>query len=314
MTILDGKALLHHGQSLACRHAGHIGFEAAQDLGSEAVLRVVGSPAPDGRMEPWLERIFRNLLVDRWRRQEPALLAVDDLPALSSDGTPEEAALAEERRHLVRQSLAQLPRDLRRALLSRYYAGMSAESAAERLGVAPATVRTRVHRSLRRLRDMLSGLRALLPPFFVNLGAKASSLALVPVLAAAVIAVPFPSRPTVSLDVHPTAAEHSRRVAQVASPRSETTQPQAVAPSTAAPDKPRARVQPKIQTPAQQPLAPTAAPVKVIDFDHADDVEGNRLDPDGVLIFVPAGMKYDSLIEVPTNFASSFQKMIEDRL
>lgn len=128
------------------------------------------------------------------------------------------------------------------------------------------------------------------------------------------VAVQLPSRPTVSLDVQPTAAEHSCRVAQVASPRSETTQPQAVAPSTAAPNKPRTRVQPKIQTPAQQPLASTAVPVKVINFDHDDNVEGDRLDPDGVLIFVPAGVKYDSLIEVPTNFRSAFQKMIEDRL
>ncbi|HJX54101.1 MAG TPA: hypothetical protein VJ801_15145 [Polyangia bacterium] len=45
MTTLDGKALLQHGQSLACRHAGRIVLEAAQDLGSEAILRVVGSPA-----------------------------------------------------------------------------------------------------------------------------------------------------------------------------------------------------------------------------------------------------------------------------
>jgi RNA polymerase sigma-70 factor (ECF subfamily) len=314
MTILNGKALLQHGQLLACRHAGRIGLEAAQDLGSEAVLRVVGSPAPDGRMEPWLERVFRNLLVDRWRRQKPAPLDLDDFPALSSNGTPEEAALAGERRQLVRQSLAQLPRDLRRALLSRYYGGMSAESAADRLGVAPATVRTRIHRSLRRLRDMLGGLRALFPPFFVNLGAKASSLALVPVLAAAVVAVQLPSRSTASWDVRPTVptVEHSRRFAQVGSPRSETTQPRATAPSAATPDKPRARLQPK--APVQEPPSPSAAPVKVIDFDRADDVEGDRLDPDGVLIFVPAGVKYDSLIEVPTNFASSFQKMIEDRL
>jgi RNA polymerase sigma-70 factor (ECF subfamily) len=312
MTILDGKALLHHGQSLACRYAGRVGLDAAQDLGSEAVLRVVGSPAPDGRMEPWLERIFGNLLVDHWRRRKPAPLDVDDFPALSSDGSPEEAALAEERRQLVRRSLAQLPRELRRALLSRYWGGMTAESAADRLGVAPATVRTRVHRSLRRLRDMLSGLRALFPPLFVNLGAKASCLALVPVLAAAVVAVPFPSRPAVSLDVQPVAAQHSRRIAQVARPRSDTTQPQVAAPFTAAPDKPRARTQPKAA--AQEPPAPATAPVKVIDFDRDDNVEGDRLDPDGVLIFVPAGVKYDSMIEVPTNFASSFQKMIEDRL
>ena len=48
MTILDGKALLQHGQLLACRHAGRIGLEAAQDLGSEAILRVAFSPVLAG--------------------------------------------------------------------------------------------------------------------------------------------------------------------------------------------------------------------------------------------------------------------------
>jgi hypothetical protein len=42
--------------------------------------------------------------------------------------------------------------------------------------------------------------------------------------------------------------------------------------------------------------------------------EGNRADPNGDWIFVPAGVKYDSLIEIPTNFAAAFEKMVEDRL
>ena len=315
MTALDGKALLQHGQSLACRYASRVGPEAAQDLGSEAVLRAVRAPAPDGRTEPWLERIFHNLLVDRWRRQKPAPLAVDDLPDLSGCGTPEEAALSGERRQLVRQSLAKLPRDLRRALLSRYYGGMSAEVAAGRLGVAPATVRTRIHRSLRRLRDMLAGLRALFPPFFVDLGAKAASLALVPLVAATVVAVQFQPRPVAPSDAQPMALamERSHRVAQTGSPRSETIQFKTDEPAASTPDKLRVRPQPKAQRPPQEP--PSAAPaVKVIEFGTDGDVEGNRLDPDGVLIFVSAGVKHDSLIEIPTSFATAFEKMIEDRL
>jgi DNA-directed RNA polymerase specialized sigma24 family protein len=79
MTTLDGRALLQHGHSLACRFAGRVGLETAQDLGCEAMVRAVASPAPDGRMEPWLERIFHNLLIDRWRRQKPAPVTIDDL-------------------------------------------------------------------------------------------------------------------------------------------------------------------------------------------------------------------------------------------
>jgi RNA polymerase sigma factor, sigma-70 family len=314
MTALDGKALLQHGQSLARRHAGRIGREAAQDLGCEAVLRVVRAPAPDGRMEPWLERVFRNLLVDRWRRQKPAPLTVDDLPDLSRDGTPEEAALSGERRQLVRQSLARLPRDLRRALLSHYYGGMSAEVAAGRLGVAPATVRTRIHRSLRRLRDMLAGLRALFPPFFLDLGATAASLALVPLVAATVVAVQFQPRPAVSSVAQPkvVAMERSHQVARVAEPQSETPPSQIDAPAAPTSGQPRVRPQPRILRQSQEP--PSAAPAVTV-FEFAEEaVQGSGFDSGSDLIFVPAGVKHDSLIEIPTSFATAFEKMVEDRL
>ena len=311
MTALDGKALLQHGQSLARRHAGRIGREAAQDLGCEAVLRVVRAPAPDGRVEPWLERIFRNLLVDRWRRQKPVPLTVDDLADLFGNNTPEEAALSGERRQLVRQSLARLPRDLRRALLSRYYGGMSAEVAAGRLGVAPATVRTRIHRSLRRLRDVLAGLRALFPPFFVDLGAKAASLALVPLVAATVVAVQFQSKPVLSRPpLIPPTMERSYRVAQAAN---ETIQAKTVEPAATTPDKPRTRTPSRIQRTIPEPPLPTSA-ATVVEFPTNENVEGNRFASEDELIFVPAGAKYDSLIEVPTSFPTAFDKMIEDRL
>jgi RNA polymerase sigma-70 factor (ECF subfamily) len=311
MTALDGKALLQHGQSLACRYAGRIGREAAQDLGSEAVLRVVHSPAPDGRMEPWLERIFRNLLVDHWRRRKPAPVTIDDLLDLSGTGTPEEAALSEERRQLVRRALARLPHDLRRALLSRYYGGMSAEVAAGHLGIAPATVRTRIHRSLRRLRDMLAGLRALFPPVFAGMGAKAGGLALVPLVVVALVAVRIQPRPAARSDERPMvlAMERSHRAARVGSPRSQAPRSEASAPTVS--DQPRVRTPPRSPKAAWESL-PTTPAVKVIEF-NPDDIDGDRLDPTGELIFVPAGVKYESLIEVPTSFPDAFEKMIEDQ-
>jgi RNA polymerase sigma-70 factor (ECF subfamily) len=313
MTTLNGKALLQHGHSLACRFAGRVGLETAQDLGCEAMVRAVASPAPDGRMEPWLERIFHNLLIDRWRRQKPAPVTIDDLPDLSGENTPEEAALLGERRQLVRRSLARLPRDLRRALFLRYYGGMNDQIAAGHLGVAPATVRTRIHRSLRRLRTVLGGLRVLLPPIFADMGAKAGSLALVPLVVAAVITVPIQPRPTGPSDVLPLAMVHSRAGAQVCGARAEI--PRALADATAAPapEKPRTRPQPKMQRTNPEPAPATPAAVRVFEFGE-DDVEGNRADPNGDWIFVPAGVKYDSLIEIPTNFAAAFEKMVEDRL
>ncbi len=80
MTIQGGQALLRHGHLLARRHAARLGVETARDLGAEAVLRAVRKPAPDGRVEPWLERIFRNLSVDLWRRRGPVVVAMDACP------------------------------------------------------------------------------------------------------------------------------------------------------------------------------------------------------------------------------------------
>jgi hypothetical protein len=62
-----------------------------------------------------------------------------------------------------------------------------------------------------------------------------------------------------------------------------------------------------------EPASATPAAVRVFEFGE-DDVEGNRADPNGDWIFVPADVKYDSLIEIPTNFAAAFEKMVEDRL
>jgi len=77
MTALEGKALLDHGKAIARRYARRVGVEVAEELRAEAVLRALASPPPDGRMEPWLERIYHNLLVDRWRREKPTALQVD---------------------------------------------------------------------------------------------------------------------------------------------------------------------------------------------------------------------------------------------
>ena len=102
MTALEGKALLDHGKMIARRYAGRVGPDVAEELRAEAVLRALGSPPPDGRMEPWLERIYRNLFVDLWRRGQLLTVNLDDVPALAGAGTPEEEVLHRERRRLDR--------------------------------------------------------------------------------------------------------------------------------------------------------------------------------------------------------------------
>jgi RNA polymerase sigma factor (sigma-70 family) len=178
MTALEGKALLDHGKAIAKRYAGRVGSDVAEELGAEAVLRALRSPPPDGHLEPWLERIYRNLIVDVWRRRRPATVDVADLRDLATSGTPEDAVLARERRRMVRASVARLPREARRALLSRYYGELDDEVSASRLGIAGSTIRTRIHRALGRLRGRLEDLRACCRRYSAKLGAGASALGL----------------------------------------------------------------------------------------------------------------------------------------
>jgi RNA polymerase sigma-70 factor, ECF subfamily len=311
MTILDGKALLDHSKAIAYRHLGRMDADTADDLGAEAVLRALRTPAPDGRMQPWLERIFRNLFIDRWRRQRPApVVAIEDAQ-LAGGATPEEAILMRERRQAVRARLAQLPRDARRALLSRYYGELDAEATAVRLGIAPTTVRTRIHRSLRRLRDRLGDLRASLPPELSNLlGAKTSALALAPVVVA-MLAV---------AEVRPPAPETATPQPAVATraPQYRPAQPQVVAQATSseavAPAEAKLRPHAMRSNPVASHDEPAPAAVKVIEYGEDDEVVGAILRPDDIVDGAPRRAAQPSLIEVPTDFVAQFEKMVEDRM
>lgn len=310
MTILDGKALLDHSKSIVRRHAGRLDAETAKDLGSEAVLRALRSPAPDGHMQPWLERIFHNLFVDTWRRQPPPSLPLDE-ETPNAGQTPEEAVLQHERRQAVRAQLAQLPREARQALLSRYYGELEPVVAAARLGIAPATVRTRIHRGLNRLRAMLADVRAFLPPGIGNLWtAKTSALAMAPVLV--VVLASMETRP---LSPEPAPVAHvlaaSPAAARPAWAQTRLSQAQAPAPVS---------VEPKLRTrTVRVPMVvaqadPTPAPVKVFNYED-DPVEGEIHGPDWHRVDAdPVRAKMRSLIDIPDNFVAQFEKMIEDQI
>jgi RNA polymerase sigma factor (sigma-70 family) len=310
MTALEGKALLDHGKAIARRYAERVGPDVAEELGAEAVLRALRSPPPDGRLEPWLERIYRNLIVDVWRRRRPATLDIADVRGLAVSGTPEDAVLAGERRRAVRASVARLPREARRALLSRYYGELDDEVSASRLGIAGATMRTRIHRALAKLRGRLGDLRGLLPPVFGKLGAHVGAIGLAPVMivALAVVSAPSPvpnaERPlsaTVVPDHHATLATRPA----VDPARKE---------APAAISEPHKRVRAVARTsPANQ--AALASPAQVIAFVEREEVVADIQRPEAIDIFAdPVKSEPPSLVETPQNFLAQFEKMVEDSL
>jgi RNA polymerase sigma factor (sigma-70 family) len=310
MTALEGKALLDHGNAIARRYAGRVGADVAEELGAEAVLRALRSPPPDGRYEPWLERIYRNLIVDVWRRRKPATLDIADVGGLAVSGTPEDAVLASERRRAVRASVAQLPREVRRALLSRYYGELDDEVSASRLGIAGATIRTRIHRALERLRGRLGDLRGLLPPVFGKLSAHVGAIGLAPLMIAALAVVSVSSRTPETDPSFPAAVMPDHHATQAIRPAVRTAR--ADIPTVAV--EPHKRARAAVRTSAvAQPEA--EAPAQIISFVEHDEVVAEIQRPEAIDIFAdPVKVEPPSLVEIPASFLSQFEKMVDDSL
>jgi RNA polymerase sigma-70 factor (ECF subfamily) len=103
----------------------------------------------------WLVAILRRRVVDRWRKPAPpATLASDTSPELSV--LPPDP-LAGEYTDEMQAALAQIPDDLREALLLVVVGELTHQEAADLLDIPLGTVLSRVSRARRRLRELLIG-------------------------------------------------------------------------------------------------------------------------------------------------------------
>jgi len=150
-----------HGRFLyavAYRLAGNA--EDAQDLVQDALLRIrrgLETYRP-GSLEGWLARIVTNVFLDdvRRRRRRPTVALPPDHehrlpPAAAADAASE--ALSDD----VQRALDSLPPDFRVAVVLCDVADLGYDEIADQLGVPVGTVRSRIHRGRRMLREMLSG-------------------------------------------------------------------------------------------------------------------------------------------------------------
>ncbi|HET8567868.1 MAG TPA: sigma-70 family RNA polymerase sigma factor [Candidatus Limnocylindria bacterium] len=134
--------------------------EVAQDAFVKAYRALdrfrAGSP-----FRPWLLRIVANEAINRrkaaGRHAAVELSEAHDRPADDTALSPEEAAVASERRAIVRRALARLREDDRIVIAYRYFMDLSEAEMAEALGVARGTVKSRLSRALARLREVLDG-------------------------------------------------------------------------------------------------------------------------------------------------------------
>jgi RNA polymerase sigma-70 factor (ECF subfamily) len=133
----------------------------AQDLVQDVLLRVrrgLETYRP-GTLEGWLSRITTNAFLDdvRRRRRRPLDALPDDPdravpPAIGAEDQSAAESFSDE----VQAALAKLPADFRAAVVLCDVVGLSYEEIAEALAIPVGTVRSRIHRGRRLMRDALT--------------------------------------------------------------------------------------------------------------------------------------------------------------
>jgi len=141
---------------LVCRNRA-----TAEDVVQSAFIRVYERIAqfdPERPFAPWFMRIVVNdtlNLIQREARHQP--LADETLawshPAVGED--PLTILARSEEIAVVAATLDQLPAQQRATLVQRYYLGMSESEMAQIGGVAPGTVKWRLHQARAKMRQLL---------------------------------------------------------------------------------------------------------------------------------------------------------------
>ncbi|MGH9658485.1 MAG: RNA polymerase sigma factor [Bryobacteraceae bacterium] len=127
--------------------------ELSEDLVQEVfwrMLRYRETYRNDAPLATWMYRIARNAYIDQARKRKHEVeLAEDwDVPA-----RPAESIEQREEHALLRRALLALPHDKREVLILARYQELPYERIAELLGCEAGTVKGRVHRAIRTLRE-----------------------------------------------------------------------------------------------------------------------------------------------------------------
>ena len=133
----------------------------AGDLVQEVLLRVrkgLEGYRP-GSFDGWLWRITRNAFLDdvRRRKRRPSVPLPDDDPGgLAPSPSPDEELARVRLGEDVQRALLQLPYDFREAVVLCDVVGLTYEEIAEAAAIPVGTVRSRIHRGRKMLRELLT--------------------------------------------------------------------------------------------------------------------------------------------------------------
>ncbi|RPI24207.1 MAG: sigma-70 family RNA polymerase sigma factor [Actinobacteria bacterium] len=133
----------------------------AADLVQDVLIRVRSGldQYQPGSFEGWLWRITRNAFLDgvRRRQRRPTMpLPEDDHASLGSSPSPDEVLAAVRLSDDVQAALVKLPYDFREAVVLCDVVGLTYDEIADATEVPVGTVRSRIHRGRKMLRETLT--------------------------------------------------------------------------------------------------------------------------------------------------------------
>lgn len=165
----DALVERYHKQAynIAYRMAGN--HADAEDLTQEAFIRAFrffGQYRRELPFDSWLYKIMSNVFIDKMRRKPKAKIRSLDQPITTEDGEaqldipdtsagPEEKILSKEMDNRIQAALNTLPEAFRLAVIYADIEGLSYEEIAEATNTNIGTVRSRLHRGRRLLRNKL---------------------------------------------------------------------------------------------------------------------------------------------------------------
>ena len=134
--------------------------DEADDLAQETFVKAFQSLASfrgDAGIGTWLHRIVTNLALDRLRQRQRRLtrmVSLDDRLAQDLSTEADDVMMTDLRLHIER-ALYQLPTLQRAVVILRHMDGLSTKQVSDILECSEGTVKTHLHRALKKMQKML---------------------------------------------------------------------------------------------------------------------------------------------------------------
>lgn len=137
-------------------------YHDAEDLTAQVFYQALGHLDPKvtrPELEAWLFTSARNATANHARaRKFRASISIEEIeePAQTQEAEPGSALEEEENVARLAEAIRRLPEEQRRALMLRFFEGMSHSEIAELLGRSEGSARVLIHRTLSDLREEVS--------------------------------------------------------------------------------------------------------------------------------------------------------------